>query len=316
MIRRFGRGPEEPTLAIDPCMGEQQAWLLRDTLTRRDWAGARDVLVRASHPDDRAFLLETCGAVPGVQDWIGTFTPHDVLAQLVRGCHAVAWAWDLDAQGETRTKRLAPFFARLRLAEGYLYDVIARDPDEGAAWAFLIRSGRGLQLPLEDGEFRFRKATERHPTSLKAHTEWMQTLCRKWSGSDEWMHAFARDAAARGGDGSMLHALVAQAHLEMLAGLTLIEGVDYLSRTDVRRDLRISAGLSIWHPAAEFRMGWPRYLNIFAVAFSQAGDLPAAAAVFERLGDNVVRLPWGFLGEGHESRSFLRARATAFAARR
>ncbi|GAA0939513.1 hypothetical protein GCM10009554_29350 [Kribbella koreensis] len=311
------RGKAGSVLEIDPCMGDQQAWSLRDALSAQDWPTARAVLVAAEHPDDKAFLLETCGAVPGVQDWIGPLAADDVLAQLVRGCHAVAWAWQ--ARGRygaehTGRDRFALFFERLRLAEAYLYNVVVRTPDDVTAWAFLVRTARGLQLPLEDGEFRFAQAIERHPTSLKAHAEWMQTLCNKWSGSHEWMHQFARDGAVRGGDGSMLHALVALAHLEVMIDLKGEKRTQYMAREDVRTDLLTAAGLSIWHPAAEFRPGWPLYLNTFALAFSQSGDLPSAAKVFERLGDNPTEFPWGYLG-GDEISSFTKARTTALAAR-
>jgi hypothetical protein len=313
---RLRRRASEPGPEIDPCMGDQTAGMLRQALTNRDWSAARDILVRAEHPDDRAFLLDTGGAAPGVQDWIGPIAADDPLAQLVRGCHATHWAWE--ARGGyrsqyTQTEQFRLFFERLRVAENCLHDVIARTPDEVAAWAFLVRTARGLQLPLEDGEFRFRQAIERHTTNLKAHGEWMQTLCKKWSGSHEWMHHFARDAAARGSDGSMLHTLVVLAHLEQMIDLEGAAADHYMARPDVRADLRTAAGLSIWHPAAEFRPGWPVYLNTFAVGFSRSGDLSAAAAVFEQLGDNITEHPWGYLG-GDKAKSFTTARANAFAA--
>lgn len=84
------------------------------------------------------------------------------------------------------------------------------------------------------------------------------------------------------------------------------------TRPDVRTDLRAAAGHSIWHPAAEFRPGWPLHLNTFALSFSLSGDLPAAASVFERLGENVTAYPWGYLGGGNEAKSFVAARKQAF----
>jgi hypothetical protein len=292
-------------------MGDPTARLFCDALTDRDWPTARGILARTDHPDDRAFLLDTCGSVFGVQNWIEPVAADDPLAQLVRGCHAVAWAWK--ARGGlratyTQADQFKVFFERLRIAESSLYDVISRDPDEAAAWAFLVRTARGLQLPLADGEFRFRQAIERHRTHLKAHEEWMQTLCAKWSGSEEWMHQFARDAATRGGDGSMLHSLVALAHLEAMTDRSGQAATHYISRPDVRQDLRTAAGLSIWHPAAERRPGWPVYFNTFALAFSATGDLPAAAAVFEQLGDNITAYPWVYL-PGDPAKSFTTARA-------
>ncbi|HYU86371.1 MAG TPA: hypothetical protein VEK80_16330 [Kribbellaceae bacterium] len=304
---------------IDPCMGDPGAARLRDALTRQDWPTAREVVIAAGHPDDRAFYLEVGGSVPGVQDWIGNWTGSDPLAQLVRGCHAVAWAWEargaLAAQ-YTRDEQFTLFFDRLRLAESYLYDVTTRLPEEPVAWSFLIRTARGLQLPVEDEEFRFTEAVRRHPTNLKAHAEFMQSLCAKWGGSDEQMFRFARGAASRSPGGNMLAYLVALCHLEIHLGLRGAERSSYVRRPDVQADLRAAAAHSIWNPAAEFRPGWPLPLNVFAMAFDLSGDRQAAASVFERLGGNVTTFPWGYLGglRGTEKR-FAEARKRALGAR-
>ncbi|MEV6283432.1 hypothetical protein [Kribbella sp. NPDC051770] len=296
---------------IDPCMGDPAARSFCDALSARDWPTARGILERTEHPDDRAFLLDTAGSALGVQNWIGAV--DDPLAQLVQGCHAVAWAWQARGGYQaqyTRADQFRLFFERLRIAESCLYDVVARDPDEVAAWAFLVRTARGLQLPLEDGEFRFRQATERQPTHLKAHEEWLQTLCAKWQGNEQWMHSFAQDAARRSPDGSMLHSLVAVAHLEVMTDREGEAATQYISRADVRRDLRTAAEYSIWHPAAQFRPGSAVYLNTFALAFSVSGDLPAAAAVFGQIGGNLTSFPWGYL-PGEPAKNFLIGRNSA-----
>jgi hypothetical protein len=296
-----------PTLVADPCLGDPVARQIYDALENREWSAARALLASAEHPDDRAFYLDVCGAVPGVQNWIGHHTPDDVLAQLVRGAHAVAWAWE--ARGAysvqyTEARRFEVFFERLRLAESYLYDVVSRDPDEAAAWALLIRVARGLQLPLEDGEFRYREATKQYPSHWKANFEWMQTLCAKWFGSHEQMHWFARDTATRSPDGSLLHALVPLAHLEVCVELDTNQTAGYMTRPDVRADLRTAAQLSIWHPAADLRPGRPVPLNIFAMAFSLSADLAAASTVFQQLGNQPTPVPWGYLG-GDPIQNFL-----------
>lgn len=304
--------PLPPTMVLDPCLGDPTARRLYDALENREWSAARAVLAAAEHPDDRAFYLDVCGAVPGVQAWIGHHTADD-LAQLVRGAHAVHWAWA--ARGGYRSQytsrdRFELFFERLRLAESYLYDVISRDPDEVSAWAFLIRTARGLQLPLDDGEFRYREATTRHPSHWKANHEWMQTLCKKWFGSDESMHQFARDTATRSPDGSMVHALVALAHLEITVELGANQTTGYMTQPTVRADLRTAAEYSIWHPAADLRPGSAAALNIFAVAFSLSEDPAAAGAVFRQLGDRPTEQPWGYLG-GDPGQRFLEARSRA-----
>ena len=57
-------------LVADPCLGDPAARYLYNALEHRDWPAARAVLAGAEHPDDRAFYLEACGAVPDVQTWI------------------------------------------------------------------------------------------------------------------------------------------------------------------------------------------------------------------------------------------------------
>jgi hypothetical protein len=311
------RRRSQPSLVVDPCLGDPAARYLYDALEHRDWPAAREVLAAAVHPDDRAFYLEVCGAVPGVQTWIGQHASVDELAQLVRGAHAVAWAWD--ARGgrsseHTEAARFEIFFERLRLAESYLYDVVSRNPDEVAPWAFLISTARGLQLPLEDGEYRYRQVSKRFPGHWKANFEWMQTLYKRWFGSDESMHQFARDTATRSPDGSMLHALVALAHLEVGRALETSESDAYMRSPGVRADLRTAAGRSIWHPAAAIRPGWPLPFNIFALAFSVSADPAAASAVFQQLGDNPTSLPWGYL-TGEPTQTFLKTRARIMSSR-
>jgi len=316
-MRRRRRTVSQPTLVADPCLRDPAARRLYNALEHRDWPTARAVLAAAEHPDDRAFYLEVCGAVPGIQLWIGHHASHDGLAQLVRGAHAVAWAWD--ARGgrpseDTEAARFELFFERLRLAESCLYDVVSRNPDEVAAWAFLIRTARGLQLPLEDGEFRYGEVSKRFPGHWKANFEWMQSLCKKWLGSDERMHQFARDVATRSPDGSMLHALVALAHLEVGRDLESKMAAAYMSSPGVRADLRTAAEHSIWHPAADIRPGWPVPFNIFAVAFSVSADPAAASAVFQQLGDNPTLLPWGYL-PGEPTQIFLDTRTRIMSSR-
>ena len=313
---RFGkhkqRGP-----AIDPSQGDPGAARLRETLAAQDWAGARDVLEATPHPDDRAFYLDVAGTVQGVQDWIGEWAGKDPLAQLVRGCHAVRWAWEARGayQAEfTAEDQFKLFFERLRVAESCLYDATERLPDEAASWAFLVTTARGLQLPVEDASHRFGQAVERHPGHQLAHDEMLQTLCEKWSGSHRQMHAFAVEAVEKSPQGSMMAHLLAMAHLEVAIDLEGPVQGEYLRRTDVRDSLHQAAQRSIFSPEAQFRPGWPRYANSFAVAFSLADDLPAAAAAFDVIGDLVTLQPWGYLG-GDESEKFAEARDRAYAAR-
>ncbi|NIK55126.1 hypothetical protein [Kribbella shirazensis] len=309
-MRLRRRKETQPELVADPCLGDPTARRLFEALAKRNWSEARAVLAAAEHPDDRTFYLEVCGAVPGVQNWIGHFAGDDPLAQLVRGAHAVQWAWDARGGYQaqyTAEDRFVVFFERLRIAESALYDVVRADPDEVSAWAFLIRTARGLQLPLEDGEYRYVEATKRFPFHWKANFEWMQTQCEKWYGSEERMHRFAREVATRAPGGSMIPALVALAHLETTLPLNEQQLTAYMTRADVRADLRTAAGHSIWHPGAVFRPDAPQALNIFAMAFTLSEDPAAAAPVFAQLGDQPTAVPWGYL-PGSYTHNFQTAR--------
>jgi hypothetical protein len=106
----------------------------------------------------------------------------------------------------------------------------------------------------------------------------------------------------------MLHSLVALAHLEVMTWLDGTASRLYITRANVQAEIRTAAELSIWHPAAEFRPGWPLHLNTFAMAFTQDGDHPAAQAVFNRLGDQVTENPWRYLPGGNAAAAFTAAR--------
>jgi hypothetical protein len=319
---RFRRQVVRP-LVVDPCMGDATAVRLRDALGRQDWPATRSVLGRATHPDDRAFYLGVCASVPDVQEWIADYVitePDSTLPLLVRGCHAVGWAWEARGQldvEDTRPEQFAVFHERLRIADRCLNDVVIRDPDEVAAWAFLIRTARGLRLSIDDGRYRYEQAVRRHPTNLKAHYELMQTLCAKWGGSDDEMHRFARAAADRAPAGNLLPYLVAVAHLEMMVDLQGGDLAGYVVGHNVRAQLRNAAERSIWHREADLRPGWQEPGNAFAMAFGISGDQASAARAFDQVGDVVTAQPWAYLG-GDAAKVFAaaRQRATGTPARR
>ncbi|MEO3744006.1 DUF4034 domain-containing protein [Plantactinospora sp. B5E13] len=293
-----GAAATPPAPPIDKDRGDPAARHLRTALERRDWVTARDFLNTVTHPDDRAFYLGICAGVDDVQDWIEEWIkaePHSTLPLLVRGCHAVYWAWE--ARGgatasNTSQRQFEGFFDRLRLAENCLDEVVERDPDDTTAWTFLVTSARGRQVGRDEAMHRFDQVVRRHPTHQVAHQQMLQFLCRKWSGSTEEMFDFARTAAEKAPVGSLLPELVVVAHIEHWLDLPSEEKDPYIMSPQVRAELRAAAGKSIWHPDYRRRPGWPSPFNSFALAFSFAEDYPAAAAVFDVIGDRVTDWPW------------------------
>ncbi|WP_079312089.1 hypothetical protein [Microbispora sp. GKU 823] len=284
-------------------MGDPGAAGLRSVLIARDWRSAQSFLGSVTDPDDRAFYVNVCGSVEGVQDWIDEWIaaePDSTLPLLVKGAHGIKWAWE--ARGAavaemTSEQQFREFHRRLKVAEDCLDEVVERDPDDVAAWSFLVVSARGRQVGREETLRRFHAATSRHPGHVHTHSQMLQWLCAKWFGSEEEMFAFARRAVTDSPPGSPLGRLVAEAHLEKWLSLDRGEDEEYMARPDVRAELRAAADHSVRHPAYRRRPGWPEDHNLFACAFVLAGDHVAARERFEALGDLVTERPWSYLGD-------------------
>ncbi|GAA2704577.1 MULTISPECIES: DUF4034 domain-containing protein [Actinoplanes] len=298
----FGRKKPQ-TLVIDPAYGEPQARALIDALEARDWRTARDVFGAAGDPDDHAFLMEAAAGVDGVQDWIPEWVaaePDSTLPVLVRGCHAVGWAWE--ARGaktsqHTSREQFQEFARRLRLAENLLDEVTARDPGQVTAWTWLVTSARGRQVNPGEADARFHEVVTRHPHHVLAHEQRLQHLCAKWSGSHEKMFAFAREATASAPDGSLLPELIAVAHLEKWLSLPSGEDETYIQAPGVRDELVAAAQRSFLHPAYQRRVGWAPRVATFALTAELAGAFEIAGRAHDLLGDQVSKWPWMYCGE-------------------
>ncbi|RIV40081.1 DUF4034 domain-containing protein, partial [Micromonospora radicis] len=300
---RKRRQPAEPELVVDPSYGDPRSRALIDALGAQDWRTARDVLAASPDPDDRALLMEAAGTVDGVQDWIGEWVaaePDSTLPVLVRGCHAVHWAWE--ARGGkraeyTKQEQFREFARRLRIAENSLDEVVDRDPDDVTARTWLVTSSRGRQVSADEARARFDEVVKRHPTHLVAHEQRLQYLCPKWFGTEEQMFGFAREATAAAAPGSLLPELLAVAHIEKWQHLPLEESDAYMLTDEVTVDLLAAAEKSIFHPSFEPGLGWVPRASVFALGFELAREFEAAARVFELLGDQVSEWPWAYVGD-------------------
>jgi hypothetical protein len=300
LFKRKRPEPGRPGPEVDPCFYDPAARRLRAALEQRDWPSARDFLTTVTDPDDRAFYVEICADVSGLQDWIEEWIAAErdsTLPLLVRGAHAVHWAWE--ARGAARaestsTEQFQGFRKRLKLAEDCLDEVVERDPGDTTAWTFLIRSARGRQVDRTELERRWDGVVGGHPHHWEAHTQKLQYLCAKWSGSDEEMFTFAQEAAAKSPAGSPLGGLVAAAHIEKWLSLDSGENAEYITRREVRDELLAAAEHSVLHPDHRERPAWLSVPNSFAYAFALAGEPQAALRQFEVIGDRVTRLPWSY----------------------
>ncbi|WP_091559153.1 DUF4034 domain-containing protein [Micromonospora pattaloongensis] len=282
-------------------MGDPIAARLIAAAKQGDWRTIGDTLSDVEHPDDHTFYVRTAAYNSGVERWIDDWVaaePHSALPLLVKGAHAIHWAWEARGGGRASTvgdEAFRLFFKRLKLAEDCLDEVTDRDRDSATPWVFLVILGRGRQLGIDETRRRFEEVCRRYPWHLEAHDQMLQQLCRKWSGSHDLMHEFAQRTLAEMPAGSPLGRLTATAHLEHWLDLDSDEDAAYIGSAEVRAQLLAAADRSVRHPDYVRRPGWPSVHNSFATAFSFSGDWTAAAEQFDIIGDLVTEWPWQYM---------------------
>jgi len=307
-----GTGP-----VIDAALGDEAARRLHADLDRGDWATARDFLATVHDADDLAFYVRAAGRARGVQDWIEEWIaaePRSILPLLVRGAHAIEWAWDARGSGPASSvsqDQFQVFFQRLKLSENCLDEATELDPDDPTAWSLLVITGRGRQVGVDETVRRFKETTARYRWHRSAHVQMLQQFCLKWGGSHELMHGFAAQTLAEMPPGNSLGDLVVNAHLEHWLKLPVGEDEEYMRSEPVLADLHAAADKSVRHPAYQRQPGWPVIHNTFAMAFFMAGDVDAAAEQFDIIGDLVTEWPWQYQA-GDPAARFAATRAAAF----
>jgi hypothetical protein len=289
---------------MDPTYGDPQLAAVRAAAQAGDWPGIRGPLAAAADAGDDellTWLAEGVMLVPGAERCLSAAVaaePDSALALLALGARQVEWAW------EARTRKMAKyvsreqfelFHQRLALAQGHLYEAAERAPQWAAPWYFLQIAGRGLQVGPVIAERRFEATVRRAPFHLPAHRQQLQQVCRKWGGSHEQMHAFAREAMLAAPEGGRLGELVAVAHLEHWLDESREARQRYFRDPQVVLDLYEAAERSVHHPDHPREQDWTRGFNTFAMAFSLAGERAAAADLFDVLDGAVTEFPWMYL---------------------
>ena len=281
--------------------GDPVAASLVRALKRRDLAEVRSTLADYEGHDRSLLLVAVSEHGSPAYRWLRgdpRMGEDEALDRLLLGSLTIGCAWR--ERTNARAQRVSPqkfaiFHTLLREAEEHLYAVAELEPSWAEPWSLLITSGRGLQRGIEINQRRFEAAVMRCPGHRVAHEQMLQTLCRKWSGSHERMHAFAAEAA-RGPYQSTLAHLVAIAHLEhrldMKGGGSARR--PYMKQQEVRAELKEAAELSIF----SVREADPRSpyfdANVFAMAFNLAGMYSEAKRAFELTNGVVTRFPWQY----------------------
>jgi hypothetical protein len=221
---------------------------------------------------------------------------HGTLAPLIIASRRIVVAWDIRGSSRVRyvsPARLAAFREELRIAEQILLEITSLEPDNAAAWNLSLTTGLGLQLGLDEARRRYEHVISQSPNDLTAQHSYLQQLCPRWGGrSFHEVHTFAREAFMTAPAGSQQGELVAMAHLEEGGHLPPARRARYFQQPDVRAELATAAERSVLHP--QYRRGptWPVGHNVFALAFSFAGEHAAAREQFRLLGATATLVPW------------------------
>lgn len=188
----------------------------------------------------------------------------------------------------------------LKRAERNLYEVVRERPGLSDPWVFLLVSGRGLGVRLEELRQRFDNAHSRDPFRPDACREYLEGLTAKWGGSQEATFDFARWIELEAPPDSPARCALPIAHIEQ--GLRGDQGANlaaYLNNETVVSELvgGLESLLRVT-PTPAPTEALPA-LNAYALAIS--ADSPSTAylitEVFERIADRPTMYPWSLYEE-------------------
>jgi hypothetical protein len=192
------------------------------------------------------------------------------------------------------------FLDAMEEAEELLYEVVQDRPAMADPWVVLLISGRGLGVDLEEIRKRFENAHSREPFRADASREYLQSLSKKWGGSNiatfdlaEWIEAEAPPA-------SPAREALPMAHIEMgllMNGKTDLAG--YLTDPAVADEL--AEGLHDFLEAIpdDTPTEVLGVLNAYALAISVSDRWTArlVTETFARIDNRPTEFPWNIYAD-------------------
>ncbi|MFC3741311.1 hypothetical protein [Paractinoplanes deccanensis] len=285
---------------FDPAAAYPETGVVRAAMAARDWGRVR-ATVDGLPAAGRTMMLRIAGEVGNTEDMLRYLVGNDPSDSTAAA--TLAWRY-IDAGWKIRTgaqaqdvspEQFAAFHDWLRRAEAILIDAVARTPGDPALWTARLTSARGLEVGQAETRRRYDKLVALEPHHLPAQSQFLQTLCPKWSGSWAELHPWARGAALAAPEGAVQGVLVADAHIEHWSTLPAGDDDRYLRSEPVRAELYEAANRSVLHPDFGRDHGWVHAASSFALVFSLLGDRRAAATAFRVLGDLADEYPWYYL---------------------
>ncbi len=261
--------------------------------------------LREAHPRRYGLVIAALADWPGRPEWLDGwvwYASHLPESWMVRGAHSISWAFQAHQPGFRQPQGMLAmhtFFKRLEQAEEDLRKAAELAPKNPEPHAWLIASGGALGCSQTELKQRFKSLTRRDTDHFQGHSNLLIALYRRPEGSDNELFSFARRLSDQAAPGSLIHALIAQAHVERWAMEVFSNGVE-------------SANTGILAPqvSAELRAAWlrlfgspdyhsgvlePAVAGYFAVAFYLAEDHQGVADAMGRIGQYAVSYPWSHL---------------------
>jgi hypothetical protein len=299
--------PEQPPtpvsplegLSAEPCLGDPAVHAWHTRLANGDHAGFRAYLTAEQDMDRRDVVLRAVfDALPGRAEWADRWVeeePSNPLPYCVRGVNLTAWAWHARTRAqahEVSAEQFNHFFARLHPAWRDFETAMSLAPGDGSPYALALDAAKGLELGTERGLSLYRAAQERRPWQPAAHRSIIQLLAPKWSHSSTEMWDLARSVTSSAPAGSPVHAVIADAHVEMFMDS---EDQSYWASSGVRAEVVDAATRSIDLAREDTSFPMVRARSSFVYCFAAVGERARAKREFEILGP-VVGGPFLFSG--------------------
>lgn len=224
--------------------------------------------------------------------------PGDPLAATVYGLALIVEGWRIRGGGRARTvsaQAFGDFWGYLRAADAELMLGTADVRTAVSAWAGLVTSSRGLQLPAAETLRRYEQGVAAGGAGLlELQEQALQGVCKKWQGSHEQMFQFARSHASPVAP-LPGNSLVCLAHLEGWSEECDANRGDsqYMTQPSVLAEIRAMAAVA-WMPQFPADFGGLAAHNTFAFALVMAGDRDAAARHLRYLGPRLRLFPWAY----------------------
>ena len=307
LVYKFYLEPRGKTMlgrdVVDRFAGDPQAKALAPAVKQGHVQALGQLLASCGpNPDARGFYLRLLAFEaprPALDAWCAQ-QPGNALAFLVRGRHAISWAWEARGSGKADKVSAAAwklFGERIELARRDLLFAAQLDPSDPTPWAELVRVAIAADDDERTARGFFAEAVRRDPTSYVAHREMLAYLSRRWHGDYGKMMAFARQVAASSPPGSDLPMLLVAAHLDehnhrCLFGRDEAGAVMYLHDPGVRGEIRDAYQRSIGNPALPSRHSTIHFRNDAAFAFFVQNDLALLRNELTRLNGVFTRFPW------------------------